>query len=69
MWNEKDEKNTIQIMYHTICLDDFDYNEFVDYLKDIYDTFDLNRHINILNDILRPYLLITIVVINNFLVI
>jgi len=67
MWNEKDEKNTIQIMYHTVCLDDFDYNEFVDYLKQIYDSIELIKHIEILNDVLRSYLIVTIAVISNFI--
>jgi two-component SAPR family response regulator len=67
MWNEKDEKNTIQIMYHTVCLDDFYYNEFVDYLKQIYDSIELIKHIEILNDVLRSYLIVTIAVISNFI--
>ena len=65
MWNEKDEKEAIQKMQHTICLEDFDYNKYIEYLTEIYDSFDLNRHIEILNNLLRPYLLITIAVINN----
>lgn len=68
MWNEEDEKNTIKVMYHTVCLEDFDYIEFVDYLKQIYDSIDLNRHIEILNDVLRSYLIVTIAVISNFFI-
>lgn len=68
MWNEIDQKKEIQKMHHTICLEDFDYNKYIEYLTEIYDTFDLNRHIQILNDILRPYLFITITIIYIFFI-